>query len=63
MTPRELWESYKTLLFDDPDLGVRLDLSRMGVSARDLEAALPEAFRAIGRARTRRTCPNCGFPR
>jgi len=37
MTPRELWESYKTLLFDDPALGVRLDLSRMGLSARALE--------------------------
>jgi len=50
MTPRELWESYKTLLFDDPDLGVRLDLSRMGVSPRDLEAledALQKAYSAM----------------
>ena len=50
MTPRELWESYKTLLFDNPDLGVRLDLSRMGVSPRDLEAlegSLQEAYAAM----------------
>jgi glucose-6-phosphate isomerase len=47
MTPRELWESYKTLLFDDPGLGVRLDLSRMGLSAQTLESgesALPAAL-------------------
>jgi len=31
MTPRELWERYKALLFDDPGLGLRLDLSRMGL--------------------------------
>jgi len=41
MTPRELWESYKALLFDDPDLGVRLDLSRMGPFARSLEKSEP----------------------
>ena len=37
-------------MFDDPDLGVRLDLSRIGVSPRgldDLEAALQEAFRTM----------------
>ena len=31
MTARELWERYKALLFDDPGLGVRLDLSRAGL--------------------------------
>ncbi len=37
MTPSELWERYKTLLFDDPTLGVRLDLSRMNLDVRALE--------------------------
>jgi hypothetical protein len=32
MTPRDLWERYKTLLFDDPALGLRLDLSRAGIA-------------------------------
>ncbi len=36
MKERELWERYKSLLFDDPELGIRLDLSRMDVD----EAAL-----------------------
>lgn len=36
MTPRELWERYQSLLFDEPALGVRLDLSRMGLGERDL---------------------------
>jgi glucose-6-phosphate isomerase len=50
MTPRELWESYKSLLFDDPDLGVRLDLSRMGLPPHALEegeAALQAAYGAM----------------
>ena len=50
MTRRELWESYKGLLFDDPDLGVRLDLSRMGVSPGQLdhlEGPLQKAFGAM----------------
>jgi glucose-6-phosphate isomerase len=38
MTPRELWERYKSLLFDDPGLGLRLDLSRSGIA----ETALAE---------------------
>jgi glucose-6-phosphate isomerase len=51
MTPRELWERYKTLLFDDPALGVRLDLSRMGLDDRalpDREPALQRALAAMG---------------
>jgi glucose-6-phosphate isomerase len=43
MTPRELWERYKDLLFDDPGLGFRLDLSRAGLA----EAALSERERAV----------------
>jgi glucose-6-phosphate isomerase len=41
MIPSELWEHYKTLLFDDPALGVRLDLSRMNLGARALEEGEP----------------------
>ena len=37
MTPRELWSLYKTLLFDDPGLGFRLDLSRAGLEAAALD--------------------------
>lgn len=52
MTPsgRDLWESYKTLLYDDPELGVRLDMSRLGVTRADLdssEEALQSAFQAM----------------
>ncbi len=50
MTPRELWERYKTLLFDDPDLGVRVDLSRMGLdegALTDREPALRGALAAM----------------
>jgi len=49
-SPRELWESYKALLYDDPELGVRLDLSRLGVASQDLdsqEPALRKAFEAM----------------
>jgi len=50
MTARELWEVYKKLLLDDPGLGVRLDLSRMGLLPRDLEErepALRKAYAAM----------------
>jgi glucose-6-phosphate isomerase len=50
MTPSELWEHYKTLLFDDPALGVRLDLSRMNLGPRGLEEgeeALQAAYSAM----------------
>jgi glucose-6-phosphate isomerase len=50
MTPRELWERYKALLFDDPGLGLRLDLSRMGLDERalaDREPAMQRAFSAM----------------
>jgi glucose-6-phosphate isomerase len=50
MTPRELWERYKAQLFDDPGLGVRLDVSRSGLEEaafREREAALQEALSAM----------------
>ncbi len=50
MDPSELWESYKALLFDDPALGVRLDLSRMNLDPHALEereAALQAAHAAM----------------
>jgi glucose-6-phosphate isomerase len=47
MTPRELWERYKALLFDDPGLGVRLDLSRMGLDEAALAAREPSLRRAL----------------
>ena len=47
MTPRELWERYKALLFDDPGLGVRLDLSRMGLDEKALADREPSLQRAL----------------
>jgi glucose-6-phosphate isomerase len=47
MTPRELWERYKALLFDDPGLGLRLDLSRMGLDEGALAAREPSLRRAL----------------
>jgi len=50
MTPRSLWDSYKALLVDEPALGFRLDLSRMGISEPALaerEPAIAEALRAM----------------
>ena len=32
MNPRELWDRYRRWLFDDPELGVRLDVSRMDLT-------------------------------
>ena len=50
MKPRELWALYRELLFDDPGLGVRIDLSRMGMdhsAFREKEPALQQAFAAM----------------
>ncbi len=50
MTPRELWERYRSLLFDDPGLGVRLDVSRVGLDEKalaDREPAIQRAFSAM----------------
>jgi glucose-6-phosphate isomerase len=50
MTPRELWEQYKSMLFDDPGLGVQLDLSRMNLPPDALEkaeAVLAPAYSAM----------------
>jgi len=46
MTPRDLWQRYQTLLLDEPSLGFRLDLSRMGFG----EEALGERKPLIDRA-------------
>jgi glucose-6-phosphate isomerase len=43
MTPRELWERYQALLFDDTSLAVRLDLSRAGLG----DAAFAEREQAV----------------
>jgi len=50
MNPRELWGLYRERLFDDPGLGVQLDLSRMGMDEsvlREREPALRAAFAAM----------------
>jgi len=46
MTARALWESYKALLLDEPALGFRLDLSRMGLD----EPAFAERGPALAEA-------------
>jgi len=46
MTARALWESYKALLLDEPVLGFRLDLSRMGLD----EPAFAERGPALAEA-------------
>ena len=50
MTPRELWERYRTMRFDDPRLGFSLDASRTGLdegALREREPAAREALRAM----------------
>lgn len=50
MTPRELWTRYQSWLFDDPALGLRLDVSRMDLPDdldRRMEPAFAEAFDAM----------------
>ena len=57
MTPRDLWQRYQTLLLDEPSLGFRLDLSRMGFGEEALsgaEAADRSRLRRDGRARAGR---------
>jgi glucose-6-phosphate isomerase len=52
MTPRELWERYRSLMFDEPALGFRLDLSRMPLDAallEEREAPMQAAFAAMER--------------
>jgi glucose-6-phosphate isomerase len=47
MTERDLWNRYCALVLDEPDLGFRLDLSRMGLSDdvfAGREAAMQQAF-------------------
>ncbi len=50
MNPRELWGRYQAMLLDDPSLGFRLDLSRMGFDERALverEPVLEQALAAM----------------
>jgi len=47
MTPRELWERYQALSLDEPLLGFRLDLSRMGFGERELQEREPLVARAL----------------
>ena len=50
MTTRDLWQRYQSLLFDEPALGVRLDLSRMGFGEelfRERQTLVDRAFAAM----------------
>jgi glucose-6-phosphate isomerase len=50
LTSRDLWQRFQSLLFDDPALGVRLDLSRMGFGeevVRERQALVDRAFAAM----------------
>jgi len=47
MTPRALWERYQALLFDEPALEFRLDVSRMGFDERALLEREPALARAV----------------
>ncbi len=48
--PGELWKRYQEYLYDDPDLGIRLDISRMDFDSAYLESmssAMDDAFRSM----------------
>src|SRR5262252_1482005 len=45
MDPRALWDRYRGWLFDEPEAGFRLDVSRMDLPD-DAEERLAEPFRA-----------------
>jgi glucose-6-phosphate isomerase len=50
MTVSELWKRYRAWLFDDPELGVRLDLSRMNMPSDYLErmaSRMSDAFESM----------------
>src|SRR6185295_6378099 len=47
MTPRDLWQRYQALLFDEPSLGFRLDASRMGFGEEALAERKPLLDRAF----------------
>ncbi len=50
MTARELWDRYRFWLIDEPALGFRLDVSRMGLPDdydRSMDAAIGRAFDAM----------------
>jgi glucose-6-phosphate isomerase len=47
VNPRELWERYQAMLLDEPPLGFRLDLSRMGADEQALAEREPLVARAL----------------
>jgi glucose-6-phosphate isomerase len=47
MTPRDLWERYRTELYDDPSSGFRLDVSRMDLSPEFVAGMAPALERAF----------------
>jgi glucose-6-phosphate isomerase len=47
MSNQDLWESYQSWLFDDPELGFRLDLSRMGIPADFMQSMAPSMAAAF----------------
>jgi glucose-6-phosphate isomerase len=52
MSPRGAWDRYRRELWDDPDLGMQIDLSRMGVGPADASEArgrLEEALLGMSR--------------
>ncbi len=52
MSPRDAWNRYRQELWDDPDLGMQIDFSRMGLSpavAAGARGRLEEALRGMSR--------------
>ena len=47
MTPRELWERYRAMSLDEPALGFRLDVSRMGFGEPEQREREPLLARAL----------------
>ena len=48
MIPRELWERFRTLRFDDPHLGLSLDASRTPLDEEALQEREPAMQEALG---------------
>ena len=47
MNSRELWDRYRAWLFDDPELGVRVDVSRMDLPQEFIRAMAQPMGRAF----------------
>ena len=47
MSKQDLWESYRSWLFDDSELGFKLDLSRMGIPADFMQSMAPSIAAAF----------------